>query len=928
MKGTDVKGGKDIEDGKELEEKNPDTDEETSDLASDGGASHESDDSDSIPPDSTVGRAPAWEVLADTGWTPLSRTNAGLLEPEYLSPSPTPVTIKARGTQYLVDVAAMTQKNPSTNMLRPLRRLGGCAWECLVDKGWAPYDASITTIIERAHRARNEALCAGAPGPGAPGAHQKVAFTMEGRQYEVDLEGMAQVNKTTGFSRKVRRLGRVVWQFKGDAAWRAYGDADCLLLERRLADLDGAAAAAAAVDTADGRYTVDVVKMQQTNKQTSFAREVRRIPAAPWGWWFNSQWVLYDDADAVALELAEREVPPAAPVTLRSGRYKVDVAARKQTNVATGFVRKVCRVGPPPTPRPTTPALSVITDVKDSKDGKGEKDRTPGAPGKDGTDGSTDGSDGCGSDEETSDLASDGGASHKSDDSDSIPPDSTVGRAPAWEVLADTGWTPLSRTNAGLLEPEYLSPSPTPVTIKARGTQYLVDVAAMTQKNPSTNMLRPLRRLGGCAWECLVDKGWAPYDASITTIIERAHRARNEALCAGAPGPGAPGAHQKVAFTMEGRQYEVDLEGMAQVNKTTGFSRKVRRLGRVVWQFKGDAAWRAYGDADCLLLERRLADLDGAAAAAAAVDTADGRYTVDVVKMQQTNKQTSFAREVRRIPAAPWGWWFNSQWVLYDDADAVALELAEREVPPAAPVTLRSGRYKVDVAARKQTNVATGFVRKVCRVGPPPTPRPTTPSPDDGMPVTWSASDPMKAELVEVANSTAEWVEVEANFKATAGTFRVTRVQRVQNHHLWRMFTAARQSMASRGGGIGPNERQLFHGTDAATTEKIVVQGFNRSFVSIHAYGKGTYFARDASYSVSYSKPDAAGDQRMFLALVLVGDVCVGSASDIEPKQPRPGGSGPHDRCDTTVNDVSSPSIFVTYKDHQQYPSYLITFRT
>ncbi len=545
-----------------------------------------------------------------------------------------------------------------------------------------------------------------------------------------------------------------------------------------------------------------------------------------------------------------------------------------------------------------------------------------------------------------------------------------------WEVLTESGWIPLSSANVALLEPEYHSSSPAPVTIEARGTQYVADVAAMTQKNPSTNALRALRRLGDFEWECLADQGWLPYDDTTALAIERAHRARNEARCAGAL---APGDHQTVAITRDGRPFEVDLEAMKQVNKATGFSRRVRRLGRAVWEFKDGAAWRAYGAADCLLLERRFADSDGAAAAngaaAAAVAIADGQYAVDVAKMRQTNTRSGFSREVRRIPAAPWGWWNNSRWALYDDADALALERAEREAPAAAPVTLRSGRYRVDVAARQQVNVASGFVRAVCRVGPPPPPpepprlsapasallqamsaavsgatpatpratpatpratpptaratpptaRATTPALDEGIPPTWSASDPAKAELVEVARSTPEWAGVVAKFAATAGGSSVKRVQRVQNPQLWPLFAVARRAMAARGG-AGANERHLFHGTDAATADKIVVAGFNRSFVSTHAYGMGTYFARDASYSVSYSKPDAAGDRRMFLVLVLVGEACVGSSSDKEPQQPRPGGSGPHDKCDTTVNSVKDPSIFVTYKDHQQYPDYLITF--
>ena len=44
-----------------------------------------------------------------------------------------------------------------------------------------------------------------------------------------------------------------------------------------------------------------------------------------------------------------------------------------------------------------------------------------------------------------------------------------------------------------------------------------------------------------------------------------------------------------------------------------------------------------------------------------------------------------------------------------------------------------------------------------------------------------------------------------------------------------------------------------FHGTDEDTAKKIMQQGFNRNFSGLNAtyYGKGVYFARDASYSAS-----------------------------------------------------------------------------
>ena len=50
-------------------------------------------------------------------------------------------------------------------------------------------------------------------------------------------------------------------------------------------------------------------------------------------------------------------------------------------------------------------------------------------------------------------------------------------------------------------------------------------------------------------------------------------------------------------------------------------------------------------------------------------------------------------------------------------------------------------------------------------------------------------------------------------------------------------------------------------------------------------YGKGAYFARDASYSSSttYSRPNAQGVQHMFLARVVIGEYCRGVQNALAP---------------------------------------------
>jgi len=104
-------------------------------------------------------------------------------------------------------------------------------------------------------------------------------------------------------------------------------------------------------------------------------------------------------------------------------------------------------------------------------------------------------------------------------------------------------------------------------------------------------------------------------------------------------------------------------------------------------------------------------------------------------------------------------------------------------------------------------------------------------------------------------------------------------------------------------------------------------QGFNRAFTGLTSgravHGKGVYFARDASYSMSpeYSKPDAHGVQCIFLVRVVIGEYCKGVQGALVPAV-RHG----NQLYDTTVDSMGDPSIFVTYHDAQAYPEYLVKF--
>jgi len=162
---------------------------------------------------------------------------------------------------------------------------------------------------------------------------------------------------------------------------------------------------------------------------------------------------------------------------------------------------------------------------------------------------------------------------------------------------------------------------------------------------------------------------------------------------------------------------------------------------------------------------------------------------------------------------------------------------------------------------------------------------------------------------------------------------KVVKVERIQNLSLWQSYAVKRQIMDLRDADktVADLERAwLFHGTNTETVPKIVQQGFNRTFAGTHAtfYGKGVYFARDAAYSSgkTYAAPDAKGQQRMFMCRVLVGQFCQGKKDAPVPDVREDRDAAHHILYDSTVDDMTQPSIFVTYHDAQAYPEYLVTF--
>ncbi|XP_069740986.1 protein mono-ADP-ribosyltransferase PARP11 isoform X2 [Narcine bancroftii] len=247
--------------------------------------------------------------------------------------------------------------------------------------------------------------------------------------------------------------------------------------------------------------------------------------------------------------------------------------------------------------------------------------------------------------------------------------------------------------------------------------------------------------------------------------------------------------------------------------------------------------------------------------------------------------------------------------------------------------------YTIDFKAMKQTNTATGKQRPVKRAAFSVTAFSFICGNEKiPIPLHWENIDQDKPyQLFPLHNTSNEYQEVAKLFGQTMDQNRIKQVQRIQNLDLWEFYCRKKVHLQKMRNGLEVNERLLFHGTRNEFVEAICLQNFDWRINGAHAtvYGKGTYFARDSSYSSSYCHVDEKSEmtfqphlwkpqfKTMFLARVLVGDYVTGYPKYIRP--PSKDGSlvNFYDSC---VDNKWNPKIFVIFDANHIYPEYLINF--
>ena len=186
-------------------------------------------------------------------------------------------------------------------------------------------------------------------------------------------------------------------------------------------------------------------------------------------------------------------------------------------------------------------------------------------------------------------------------------------------------------------------------------------------------------------------------------------------------------------------------------------------------------------------------------------------------------------------------------------------------------------------------------------------------------------------ELKDVSPDSSEWKKVLAEMLKTMSKVQMKKLQRIQNRRLWEKYALESNIMLKRNSGE-INEKGLFHGTRTIDPLTVVQSekgvDFRYSNEDRNLWGKGSYFAVNASYSDKYSYCCENDDKQMLLVRVLTGKSyeCEEPRRDfIKPPLLNPVSSKSYD---TVTSSTGGSQIYVVYEHDKSYPAYLITYRS
>jgi hypothetical protein len=279
----------------------------------------------------------------------------------------------------------------------------------------------------------------------------------------------------------------------------------------------------------------------------------------------------------------------------------------------------------------------------------------------------------------------------------------------------------------------------------------------------------------------------------------------------------------------------------------------------------------------------------------------------------------------------------DGTWHEYSEQVCTQLEQARQSKLPQLAFKDRGHAYTADFKKMVQVNNATSVARKIQR-------KVYSAEAEYMKPESWVAQPAgQRCALVQVGRSSPEFRAVRDRMAATMPAASITKLERVQNVDLWDYYCLRRERMMKLAGGVEPNEVSVWHGTGTTDPKAIYEDrqdGFMMQFCTSGMWGRGLYFAENASYSHNYAHGFAGahgalgaigpGKRQFMLAKLLSGDEIRVMPNDNTLKMcPERAGAGDpqaRKRYDTVTGETNGSKVFIVYENGRAYPEYLVTY--
>lgn len=184
--------------------------------------------------------------------------------------------------------------------------------------------------------------------------------------------------------------------------------------------------------------------------------------------------------------------------------------------------------------------------------------------------------------------------------------------------------------------------------------------------------------------------------------------------------------------------------------------------------------------------------------------------------------------------------------------------------------------------------------------------------------------------LVKLNQQSSEYSDLNEIFKETLPNAVIDSIDRIQNKLLWKKYDDCLRRLKEQYNTNSIEERLLFHGT--RTNDPLLIYGGDSSFDMRYSqqgmWGKGNYFAVNASYSDNNYAHIVGNSRQLLVAMVIIGTPFSSRENrNLIKPPPRPHKHrGVQVHYDCVMGETGGSRVYITYENDRAYPMYLITY--